>query len=76
VSCQQLAGHAERQHRLIARSHVSGETHHTVSLIHDSGDLHGPGNLPGLLVLMVASQGGHQCQKEDTNETSGGTGKA
>src|SRR5262245_5952540 len=76
VSRQQLAGHAEGQHRLIARAHVPGETHHTVSLIHDASDLHGPENLPGLLVLMVASQGRRQCQKEDTNETRSETGKA
>src|SRR5690242_952847 len=76
VSCQQFAGHAKGQHRLIARSHVPGETHHTVSLIHDSGDLHGPGHLSGLLVLMVASQGGHECKKEDTNETCRETGTA
>jgi hypothetical protein len=26
--------------------------------------------------LMIASQGGHQCHNEDTNQTGGGTGTA
>jgi hypothetical protein len=76
VSCQQLAGHTEGQHRLIARSHVPRKTHHTVSLIHDPGDLHRPGHLRGLLVLMGASHGHRQCQKEDTHETCRETGTA